>query len=158
VQLNCTDTDAEIYYNFGSSNITTSCRHIKPGESIFLSEPMTGNKAAMYFKAYKNGKWSELGKWGVLNVQIDKPIIVQSGPRSKNTFRIYTQTKDSYIVLTFDGSDPSIQEGTQQLKVTNGRLVWGTSTVETVPKGRTVRAIAVRSGLVTSEVAEYTNN
>ncbi|MBQ5311192.1 MAG: BspA family leucine-rich repeat surface protein [Oscillospiraceae bacterium] len=157
VQLNCADTDAEIYYNFGSSNITTSCNHVKAGESIFLNEPMTGNKAAMYFKAYKSGKWSDLGKWGVLNVQIAKPIIVVSGKVEDNNFRVYTQTKDSYIVYTLDGSDPSIKEGSSELKVTNGRLVWGTSTIVNIPKGRTIKAIAIRNGLVTSEVMEYKN-
>ncbi|MBQ7990306.1 MAG: chitobiase/beta-hexosaminidase C-terminal domain-containing protein, partial [Oscillospiraceae bacterium] len=98
-----------------------------------------------------------VGKWGLLNVEIAKPIITQSGKASENKFKIYTQTKNSYIVYTLDGSVPSIEEGTQILKVTNGRLVWGTSEVVQVPKGRTIKAIAIRNGLVTSQVLEYTN-
>ena len=157
VQLNCADTDADIYYQFGSSNITSACEHVKAGETIFLNEPMTGTKAAMYFKAYKNGKWSALGKWGVLNVQIAKPLITPSGKASENNFKVYTQTKDSYIIYTLDGSKPSIEEGTQKLKVKNGKIVWGTTATINVPKGKTIKAIAVRCGLVTSDVMEYTN-
>ena len=158
VTFKCADSDAEIYYNFGSSNINTSCRHIKPGESIFLSEPMTGNKAAMYFKAYKNDTWSDLGKWGVLNVKIAAPLIVKSGPASANRYKIYTQTKNSYIIYTTDGSEPSIEEGIQQLQIKNGKIIWGTSGVITVSEGATIKAIADRSGLVTSEVLEYTDD
>ena len=114
---------------------------------------MTGNKAAMYFKAYKDGKWSELGKWGVLNVQIAQPLIkLRGGNKFKGSFKIYTQTKNSYIVYTLDGSTPSIEEGTQKLKVKNGKLIWSTQGEITVPYGKTVKAIAVRCGLVTSDV------
>ncbi|MBR4223787.1 MAG: chitobiase/beta-hexosaminidase C-terminal domain-containing protein, partial [Oscillospiraceae bacterium] len=157
VQLNCADEDAEIYYSFGSSKITTDCAHVKAGGTIFLNEPMTGNKAAMFFKSYKDGKWSVLGKWGVLNVQIAKPIITQSGKKTENKFKIYTQTKDSYIVYTLNGTIPSIEEGTQKLKVKNGRIIWGTSDIIEVPKGKTIKAIAIRNGLVTSDIMEYTN-
>ena len=149
--------DIDIYYNFGSSNITTECPHVKPNEVIFLNEPMTGNKAAMFFKAYKDGKWSAVGKWGVLNVKIAAPLITQSGPKNADTFKIYTQTKDSYIIYTLDGSVPSAEEGTQKLKVTNGRIIWGTTDVVKVPKGRTIKAIAIRNGLVTSDVMTFTN-
>ena len=119
---------------------------------------MTGNKAAMYFKSYRDGKWSKVGKWGVLNVKIDEPLIVQSGRKNDNNFKIYTQTKDSYIVYTLDGTGPAIEEGIQSLKIKNGTMVWSTSKVINVPKGKTVRAIAIRSGLVTSDVMTYTNN
>ena len=148
----------DIYYQFGSSNITSACKHVKAGETIFLDEPMTGNKAAMYFKSYRDGKWSKVGKWGVLNVKIDEPLIVQSGRKNDNNFKIYTQTKDSYIVYTLDGTGPAIEEGIQSLKIKNGTMVWSTSKVINVPKGKTVRAIAIRSGLVTSDVMTYTNN
>ncbi|MBQ5311613.1 MAG: chitobiase/beta-hexosaminidase C-terminal domain-containing protein [Oscillospiraceae bacterium] len=157
VNLYCADGFAEIYYNFGSSNITTSCKSIKPGSYVFVDSARTGADAALYFKAYRNGKWSELGKWGVLNVQIAKPLAVQSGPKSANQVKVYTQTKDSYIVYTLDGSTPSIYEGTNRPTVRNGTLVWSTSTVITVPKGKTVKAIAVRCGLATSDVMTYTN-
>ncbi|MBR4225141.1 MAG: chitobiase/beta-hexosaminidase C-terminal domain-containing protein, partial [Oscillospiraceae bacterium] len=158
VMLTCeNDLEADIYYQFGSSNITSSCAHIKSGETIFIDTPKTGKDAALYFKAY-NGKWSALGKWGVLNVQIAKPLITQSGKKAENKFKIYTQTKDSYIVYTLNGTVPSIEEGVQKLKVKNGRLVWGTSAVIEVPKGRTVKAIAIRSGLVTSDVMTFTNS
>ncbi|MBR4223743.1 MAG: hypothetical protein IKR73_02925, partial [Oscillospiraceae bacterium] len=155
VQLRCGDRGAEIYYSFGSSNITTSCAHVKAGEKVFLDEAMTGKRAAMYFKAYKDGKWSPLGKWGVLNVQIAEPVIKQSGPKGSGKYRVYTQTKNSYIVYTLDGSMPAVEEGVQKLKVKNGRIVWGTSAVIDVPKGRTLRAIAIRCGLVTSSAAAY---
>ncbi|MBQ5312273.1 MAG: chitobiase/beta-hexosaminidase C-terminal domain-containing protein, partial [Oscillospiraceae bacterium] len=130
--------------------------HVKAGETVFFNEPMSGADAVVYYKAY-NGKWSELGKWGVLNVQIAKPLIVQSGKKSDNNFKVYTQTKDSYIVYTLDGSTPEINEGTNRPAVKNGRLVWSTSTVINVPKGKTIKAIAVRCGLVTSDVMEYSN-
>ena len=84
VKFNCADADAEIYYQFGSTNITTMCQHVNAGETIFLNEPMTGNRAAMYFKSYKDGKWSVLAKWGVHNVQIAQPIITRSGDPYKN--------------------------------------------------------------------------
>ncbi|MBP5581784.1 MAG: chitobiase/beta-hexosaminidase C-terminal domain-containing protein [Ruminococcus sp.] len=109
----------------------------------------------MYFKAYKNGQWSDVAKWGVLNVQLDKPIIVQSGKKSDNKVKIYTQAKDSYIIYTTDSTIPSVNEGANKLTVKNGTIIWGTSGVITVPKGGTVRAIAVRCGLVTSYVATY---
>ncbi|MBR4224889.1 MAG: chitobiase/beta-hexosaminidase C-terminal domain-containing protein [Oscillospiraceae bacterium] len=147
----------EIYYQFGSSNITADCDHIKAGGTIFLNRPMTGRDAAMYFKAYRGRRWSSPAKWGVLNVQIDKPLITPSGPASQNKFKIYTQTKDSYIVYTLDGTMPAIEEGTNKLKVSNGRLIWSTSGVIDVPKGRTVKAIAVRCGLVTSDPLTFTN-
>ena len=118
---------------------------------------MTGNRAAMYFKAYKNGKWSVLGKWGVLNVQIAQPLMKLRGSKYKGNFFIYTQTKNSYIVYTLDGSIPSIEEGTQKLKVKNGKLIWGTQGNINVPYGCTVKAIAIRCGLVTSDVMTYTN-
>ncbi|MBQ5311527.1 MAG: chitobiase/beta-hexosaminidase C-terminal domain-containing protein [Oscillospiraceae bacterium] len=155
ISFACADTDAEIYYNFGSSAITTSSKHAKPGEVVFIDEPMA---TGIYFKSYKNGKWSrEVGKWGFNNVRIAKPIITQSGPASDNKFKLYTQTSNSYMVYTLDGSTPEIEEGTQTLKVKNGRIVWGTSTVLEVPAGRTINAIAVRCGLVTSEVMTFTN-
>ena len=156
VQLNCSDPDAEIYYNFGSSNITTECQHVKAGETIFVDTPRTGKDAFMCYKAYKDGEWSELGKWGVLNVKIDQPIIRQSGNKDSETFRIYTQAKNSYIVYTVDGTDPSIVEGSQQLTIKNGNIIWATDGKITVKKGQTVKAIAVRSGLVTSDVLTYT--
>ena len=124
---------------------------------MFFNTPMTGSSAAIYFKAYKDGKWSVVGKWGLLNVKIAKPIIAQSGRPAENNFRVYTQTKDSYIVYTLDGSTPEINEGTNRPTVKNGRLVWSTSTVINVPKGKTIKAIAVRCGLVTSDVMEYSN-
>ncbi|MBQ5310911.1 MAG: chitobiase/beta-hexosaminidase C-terminal domain-containing protein, partial [Oscillospiraceae bacterium] len=158
VKLDCADEDALIYYIFGSSEIDTSCEYIAAGETIFLDEPMTGNSAAMYFKAYKNDTWSDLGKWGVLNVKIAAPLIVKSGPASANRYKIYTQTKNSYIIYTTDGSEPSIEEGIQQLQIKNGKIIWGTSGVITVSEGDTIKAIAVRSGLVTSEVLEYTDD
>ena len=156
VQFNCADTNAEIYYRFGTSTITTACDHVKAGETIFLDRPMTGNDAAMYFKAYKNGVWSPLAKWGVLNVQIAAPIITQSGAKSDNNYKVYTQTKDSYIIYTLDGTDPAIEEGTQKLKVTNGRIIWGTSGIVHVPAGKTIHARAIRCGLVTSGYVDKT--
>ncbi|MBR4225048.1 MAG: chitobiase/beta-hexosaminidase C-terminal domain-containing protein [Oscillospiraceae bacterium] len=158
VQLNCADPDAEIYYSFGTSAITSECEHVKAGETVFIDTPRTGKEAAMYFKAYKDGQWSEVGKWGVLNVKIAQPIIRQSGKKDSIKFRIYTQTKDSYIVYTIDGSDPSIEEGTQKLIVSNGNLIWGTNAIIEVPKGTTIKAIAIRNGLVTSDIMTYTNN
>ena len=158
-QGNALDSDVDIYYSFGSSNITTACSHIKPNEALFLDEPMTGNRAAMFYKAYKNGVWSEVGKWGVLNVQIAKPLIVPSGNRADNMFRIYTQTKNSYIVYSLNAPDPAIEEGTQSLRViSGGGIIWGTSGVVQVPRGRTIKVIAVRCGLVTSDVLEYKNS
>ncbi|MBQ5310639.1 MAG: chitobiase/beta-hexosaminidase C-terminal domain-containing protein [Oscillospiraceae bacterium] len=156
VTFNCSDTSAEIYYKFGSSDIDTYCDHVRAGGTVFLDKPMSGSKAAMYFRAY-NGKWSPVGKWGVLNVQIAKPMIAQSGSKSANNFKIYTQTKNSYIIYTLDGTTPSVNEGKQKLSVRNGRIVWGTSAVVNIPKGRTVKAIAIRNGLVTSGVMTYTN-
>ena len=157
ITFNYSDSSAEIYYNFGSSDITTSCSHVKAGQTVFVKEALWGTKAAMYFKEYKNGQWSDVAKWGVLNVQLDKPIIVQSGKKSDNKVKIYTQAKDSYIIYTTDSTIPSINEGTNKLTVKNGTIIWGTSGVITVPKGGTVRAIAVRCGLVTSYVATYYN-
>ncbi|MBR4224774.1 MAG: hypothetical protein IKR73_08195 [Oscillospiraceae bacterium] len=157
VTLNCTDTDAEIYYQFGSSNITTDCAHVKAGQTIFLDEPMTGTKAAMYFKAYRNGLWSPLGKWGVLNVKIAQPLMKAKGNSNTELFFVYTQTKNSYIVYTLDGTVPAIEEGTQKLKVKNGNIIWGTQSYVTIPKGCTFKAIAIRCGLVTSEVITYQN-
>ena len=157
VQFKCSDPFAEIYFQTGSSNISLSSRHVRTGTTVFFNTPMTGADAAIYFKAYKNGRWSPVGKWGLLNVKIDKPIIVQSGAKSANNFKVYTQTKDSYIVYTLDGTVPSIEEGTQKLTVKNGRIVWGTSTVVNIPKGRTIKAIAIRNGLVTSDVMTYSN-
>ena len=52
---------------------------------------------------------------------------------------------------------PRINDGAQKLTVTNGRIVWGTSKVINVPRGRTLRAIAIRSGLVTSDVLTFIN-
>ena len=150
----CTDADALIYYNIGSSAITTSCPHVKAGETVFFDTAMA---KPIYFKAYMNGKWSGLSKNGLNNVQIQQPKIIQSGAKSANNFKVYTQTKDSYIVYTLNGTVPSIEEGTQKLKVTNGRIVWGTTAVVNIPKGRTIKAIAIRNGLVTSEVMTYTN-
>ncbi|MBP5581786.1 MAG: chitobiase/beta-hexosaminidase C-terminal domain-containing protein, partial [Ruminococcus sp.] len=157
VTFKCADSDAEIYYNFGSSRITTSCDHVRAGETVFIDEAMWGDRAAMFFRAHKNERWSELSKWGVLNVQLDQPKIVQSGKKTDNKVKIYTQAKDSYIVYTTDGTIPSVIEGSNRLIVKNGTIIWGTSGVVSVPRGRTVRAIAIRCGLVTSYVTSYTN-
>ena len=154
VNFYCEDyQNTKVFYEFGTSNITTSSPSTTLGRDVFLDKPMA---TAMFYKAY-NGKWSPVAKQGINNVRIAKPIITRSGPASQNKFRIYTQTRDSYIIYTLDGSIPSINEGTNKLTVKNGRLVWGTSAVIDVPKGRTVKAIAVRCGLVTSEVMTYTN-
>ncbi|MBR4223280.1 MAG: leucine-rich repeat protein [Oscillospiraceae bacterium] len=152
--FNCADKDAEIYYNIGSSNITTSCKKVANGGTVFFDTAMA---KPVYFKAYMYGKWSTVSKNGLNNVQIAKPLCVQSGAKSKNDFKVYTQTKDSYIVYTLDGSVPAINEGTQKLTVKNGRIVWGTTAVINIPKGRTIKAIAIRCGLVTSDVMTYTN-
>ncbi|MBQ5311861.1 MAG: hypothetical protein ILP19_07465, partial [Oscillospiraceae bacterium] len=93
ITFDCADTDADIYYNFGSSNINTSSRHAKVGETVFIDEPMA---TGIYFKSYKNGKWcKEVGKLGFNNVQIAHPIILQSGVASENKYKIYTQTANS---------------------------------------------------------------
>ena len=157
VQFNTTTDGAVIYYQTASSAISLESNKIENGGTIFLDKPMTGANAAIYYKAYKDGQWSDLGKWGVLNVQIAEPLIVQSGKPSENKFKVYTQTKDSYMVYTLDGTTPSIQEGIGSLKVTNGRIVWGTSTVVEIPKGKTFKVIAIRAGLVTSDVLTHKN-
>ncbi|MBQ7990919.1 MAG: InlB B-repeat-containing protein [Oscillospiraceae bacterium] len=157
IQVNCDDPDADIYYSFASSNITTASEKVKDGDVIFLGEPMTGTDACMYFKTYKDGKWSVVCKRGILNVQLDKPLIVQSGKASDNKVKVYTQAKNTFIVYTTDGTDPVIEEGIQSLKITNGKMIWATSGVVSLPKGSTIKAIAIRSGYVTSDVAEYTN-
>ena len=71
--------------------------------------------------------------------------------------KVYTQAKNTFIVYTTDGTDPVIEEGIQSLKITNGKMIWATSGVVSLPKGSTIKAIAIRSGYVTSDVAEYTN-
>ena len=157
VQFNCADPDAEIYYNFATSAINTKCAHVKAGSTIFLNKPLSGSAAALYFRAYKNGKWSNLNKNGVLNVKIAQPLIKPKGSAYPNQYFIYTQTKNSYIIYTLDGTVPSITEGTQQLKVKNGTIIWGTQGYINVPRWRTVKAIAIRSGLVTSDVMTFTN-
>ncbi|MBQ7990226.1 MAG: leucine-rich repeat protein [Oscillospiraceae bacterium] len=154
ITFNCENKNAKIYYKFGSSNITTNDAFVTPGQTIFLDTPMAN---AVFYKANVSGSWGPVQKWGVNNVKIAQPIITRSGKASDNNFKIYTQTKNSYIVYTLDGSVPAIAEGTQKLTVTNGRIIWGTSAVISVPKGRTVKAIAIRNGLVTSDVMEYKN-
>ena len=154
VQFNCANKDAVIYYSYGSSNITTFSKHVKAGETVFIDKPMA---TAIFYKAYLNGRWSATNKQGLNNVRIAEPLLIQSGKKANNDFKIYTQTKDSYIIYTLDGTKPSIEEGTQKLKVTNGRIIWGTSGIVNIPKGKTIKAIAIRNGLVTSEVMTYSN-
>ncbi|MBQ7989899.1 MAG: BspA family leucine-rich repeat surface protein, partial [Oscillospiraceae bacterium] len=83
VQFNCSDPDAEIYYQTSSSNITLESDHVPAGTTVFFDKPMSWWAACIYFKAYKDGKWSKDGKWLLLNVDLAKPIITQSGKESE---------------------------------------------------------------------------
>ncbi|MBQ8979288.1 MAG: leucine-rich repeat protein, partial [Oscillospiraceae bacterium] len=158
VTFNCPDPSVEIYYEIGTSATTLKSKHVKPGTTVYIDDP---GKYALYCRSYKNGAWSDgVSKYGFNNIKIVTPRVVKSGT---DKYRIFCTDKDSFIIYTTDGTTPVIKHGIDnKLRVVNGKIAlgtdnkWSNDCVVSVGSGKEIRAIAVRSGLVDSDVVLYT--
>ncbi len=128
--------DAVIYYSSTTSNITTSDKCVRNGETV-LFEDFYGT---IYSRAYYNGKWSNVARLILRIPVVNTPEITQSG----SVVTIRTTTPDSIIYYTVDGSEPSPGHGTK---------INSSSVSFSMGSGGTVKAIAVRSCFTNSSVA-----
>ncbi|MBQ5310442.1 MAG: cellulase family glycosylhydrolase, partial [Oscillospiraceae bacterium] len=149
VTITSDDPDAVIYYKLGSSDISTDSPSLPQGEALLFDEPFAGG---IYSKAYKNGRWSKLSKTGLNNVKLAAPVI----QKTSDGIRIYSAAKNSYICYTTDGTVPSVRSGINKVEVTNGKFAYSTDITVSAEPGQTVKAVVVRSGLVTSDTSTYT--
>ena len=156
--FSCPDPNVEIYYEIGTSATTLKSKHVKPGTTVYIDVP---GKYSLYCRSYKNGAWSDaVAKYGFNNIKIVTPRVVKA--KGDDKYRIFCNDLDSFIIYTTDGTTPEIRHGVDsKLHVVNGRIAlgsdnkWSNDCYVTVPKGKEIRAIAVRSGLVDSDVVLY---
>ncbi|MBQ5310491.1 MAG: leucine-rich repeat protein [Oscillospiraceae bacterium] len=157
----CADADADIYYEIGTSAVTNRSNKVKSGDTIFIDQP---GKFSLYCKSCKNGVWCDgVTKYGFNNIKIVTPRVVKYGKADDNKYRVFCNDAEAFVIYTLDGTTPEIEHGvTGKIQIKNGRIglgtdnKWSNDVVITVPKGKTIKAIAIRSGLVDSDVVTYT--
>ena len=137
VTMTSTTDDAVIYYKEGSSDISLDDNMVENGGTVSFRD----FNGTIYAKSYKDGVWSSVSKF-VLNVPVvDTPTIEVNG----ETVTIMSNTPNSYICYTSDGTVPSWE---------NGKRIANSGGTVTISAGKVVRAIAVRSGFANSSEAK----
>lgn len=128
---------ATIYYKKGSSNITLSDNRVENGGTVLFNDFY----GTIYAKAYKDGIWSDAGKFVLKIPVVNAPVITVKGEK----VTIQSATPNSYICYTTDGTKPSWE---------NGKRIPDSGGTISVSAGQTVRAIAVRSCFSNSKEAK----
>lgn len=139
VTFNCDTPGAVVYYSSTTSTLTLNDKKVKAGETV-LFENFYGT---IYARAYYNGQWSNVCRLILKIPVVNTPTITVD---SKGYATIRTSTPGSYLYYTVDGSTPSMK---------NGRKVSSNYVRVYVGKGKTVKAIAVRSCFTNSKIATY---
>ena len=139
VTFNSQIKGAKIYYSSETSTLTTKDKCVNVGDTI-LFENFYGT---IYARTYYNGEWGNVCRLILKIPVVNTPTITVDG---KGYATIKTTTPKSRIYYTVDGSTPSMK---------NGKMVSSPYVRVYVGKGKTVRAIAVRSCFTHSKVATY---
>ena len=133
------ESRGDIYYSFSGSSISKQDLHVTAGKSCLFS----GYYGTLYARAYENGSWSQVSKLILRIPKVQKPTITVDG-RGYATIR--TATPASMLIYTTDGSAPATD---------NGKRVMSPYARVYVGRGKTVKAVAVRSGFGNSDIAVW---
>lgn len=136
VTFNSPAKRARIYYSTSTSMLTTSDKSVGAGETL-LFEDYYGT---IYARTYYNGEWGNVCRL-ILKIPVVKDPTITVDSKGYATIR--TVTPQCHIYYTTDGTTPSM---------TNGKRVLSSYTRMYVGKGKTVKAIAVRSCFTNSKV------
>lgn len=137
VTFNSDLKDAKIYYSSTTSTLTTSDKCVNVGETVLFKDFY----GTIYARTYKDGQWGNVCRL-ILRIPVVNTPTISIDNNGYATIR--TTTPSSYLYYTTDGSTPSM---------TNGRGVSSPYIRVYVGKGKTVKAIAVRSCFTNSGVA-----
>jgi len=135
VTMQSETSGAVIYYSTKTGSITTNDNTLKNGGNI----DFTDFYGTVYARAYKNGKWSNVSRLILKIPKINTPTITVTD----NIVTIFTTTPSCSIRYTTDGSEPT---------PTHGTSISGSRAVFSIPAGKTVKAIAIRSCFTSSPV------
>lgn len=128
--------DGVIYYSTSSSTLSTDDLCVENGGSIMFQ----AFYGSVYARTYSNGKWS-----GVSRLILKIPVVNTPTIRCQNGYAtIKTSTPGATIYYTTDGTEPGVD---------NGKKMYTTTDTVYVGKGKTVKAVAVRSCFSNSEIA-----
>lgn len=127
---------AKVYYSSTTSTLTTKDKCVNAGDTI-LYEDFYGT---IYARTYYNGEWGNPCRLILKIPVVNTPTVTVD---SKGYAIIRTTTPGSRIYYTTNGTTPSM---------TNGRMVSSPYVRVYVGKGKTVKAIAVRSCFTHSKV------
>lgn len=130
---------AKIYYSATTSKLTTKDKCVDAGSTV-LFEDFYGT---VYARTYYNGEWGNVCRLVLKIPVVNTPTVSVD---SKGYATIRTTTPKSRIYYTTDGTTPSMS---------NGKMVSAPYVRVYVGKGKTVRAIAVRSCFTNSKVTTY---
>lgn len=132
---------AKIYYSSTTSTLTTSDKCVNVGETV-LFEDFYGT---IYARTYKDGQWGNVCRL-ILKIPVVNTPTISIDNRGYASIR--TTTPKCYLYYTTDGSTPSMTNG-KKINASYGKVYVG--------KGKTVKAIAVRSCFTHSAVASNKN-
>ena len=127
---------AKVYYLPTTSTLTTKDKCVNAGDTV-LFEDFYGT---IYARTYYNGEWGNPCRLILKIPVVNTPTVTVD---NKGYATIRTTTPSSRIYYTTDGTTPSM---------TNGRMVSSPYVRVYVGKGKTVKAIAVRSCFTHSKV------
>ena len=130
---------AKVYYSSTTSRLTTSDKCVDAGSTV-LFENFYGT---IYARTYYNGEWGNVCRLILKIPVVNTPSISMD---TKGYATIRTTTPGTRICYTTDGTAPSMS---------NGKMVSSPYVRVYVGKGKTIRAIAVRSCFTNSKVATY---
>ena len=136
VTFNSQTKGAKIYYSATTSTLTTKDKCVNAGETV-LFENFYGT---IYARTYYNGEWGNVCRL-ILKIPVVNTPTVKVDSKGYATIR--TTTPNSRIYYTTNGSTPSMK---------NGKMVAAPYVRVYVGKGRTVKAIAVRSCFTHSKI------
>lgn len=138
VTFNCDTSDAVIYYTTENrSALKLSDPHVNPGEAVTFN----AYYGTIYARAYSKGKWSNVARLILKIPTVNTPTITKTGV---NKVKIKTTTPSSIVYYTIDGTTPS---------ATNYKGKFWCSHDVTIPSGKNVKAVAVRTCFSDSGVA-----
>lgn len=138
VTFNCTTPGTTIYYTTENrSELKLTDPHVAPGDTVLF----TAYYGTVYARAYCDGQWSNPARLILKIPKVNTPTITKL---SNGKYKISTTTPGTIVYYTIDGTTPSAD---------NYKGKFWTSHDVTIPAGKTVKAIAVRTCFSDSDIA-----